>query len=369
MKNLLVTGILLLLTNCIMKPKEQNVDRSQFQELQNNKGSSNYEVIELADKKFETEYIYLDSEKSRLIVSYFNNPIKISDFETFAQKLDISGNRIDTTSETNRIFENGTDWHGETYTNWPVSDDKTEHPFLDPFSGQEINDPFFQAKEKENPAKWFEEFKRLYNKASYVYLWYSEYYFKVNSKWYLMNIKDMSDAIKIDIKKQYPKKQEQPPRMLELENLAPIWYHKSSEKRDTSLIKLIDYDSTFYTEEEFGLVKRGYSAGWWYLEVYMPLGDTLRIKRYSDFEDPDLKLYKIPAAYGGRNDVLFIVQNPNKIHIEQVGGMYAIRPRDAEQPERRYKRISYGDTSKGQPHILSAEESEEYKNWKIKTKG
>ena len=124
----------------------------------------------------------------------------------------------------------------------------------------------------------------------------------------------------------------------------------------------------FLREALEGLNQYNYSTGWWYLEIYMPF-DTIRIKRYSNYKRPELKLYKIPAASGGRNDVLFIVQKPEKLYPEQVGGMYAIRPRDAEQPERRYKRISYGDTSKGQPHILSAEETEEYKNWKIKAKG
>lgn len=40
--------------------------------------------------------------------------------------------------------------------------------------------------------------------------------------------------------------------------------------------------------------------------------------------------------------------------------MYVILPRDAQQPELHYKRISYGNTSKGEPYTLRAEESEEY---------
>ncbi len=167
------------------------------------------------------------------------------------------------------------------------------------------------------------------------------------------------------LKEHYPAKEDQDVRMAELQNLAPRWYHKGFEERDTSLIKKVDYESTYY-EEKGGLDSFKYSAGWWYLEIYMPLGDTLKIKRYSYFEAPELGLYKIPAAHDGRYDVLFIVQEPHPIHMEQVAGMYAIRPKDPGQPQRRYKRTGYKTDKDGYEVIdkKRSEESEEYKAWK-----
>ena len=347
-----------------MKSQKTKVDHSLFQETHKHKGSKNYEILEIFDNKFEVKKIELDTHSEQAVVYGKTNPADKDKFTSNRLKTSILGDITDKGITNAEIQKDGS-MHGfDFYSNWIIDGDTIKHKYIDPFSNKEINDPYeFESKEK-NPEKWLAKFKEVYDKASYVYESSWNYFLKIDKKWYF--IKYNLDVVNDDFVNKHPPKQEQEPRIHELENLAPLWYHKSSKERDTSLIKMIDYESTFYTEENFGLVKRGYSAGWWYLEVYMPLGDTLRIKRYSDFEDPDLKLYKIPAAYGGRKDVLFIVQKPNKTHIEQVGGMYAIRPRDAEQPERRYKRISYGDTSKGQPHILRAEETEEYKKWKAK---
>ena len=89
------------------------------------------------------------------------------------------------------------------------------------------------------------------------------------------------------------------------------------------------YESVFDKEVESagGWSSSTYSAGWWYMQIYMPGGDTLRVKRFSSYRGPDMKLYKIPEQHGGREDVLFIVLEPKDAHPEQVGGMYVIRPR------------------------------------------
>ncbi|SDE50221.1 hypothetical protein SAMN05421636_105300 [Pricia antarctica] len=367
MKNIFLISIVLVLTNCKMKPEKPNVAHSLFQETHKHAGSENYEIVEIFDKKFEVKKIELDTHSKQAVIYGKTNPTDKEKFISNRVKTSILG---DITGEgiTNAEIEKDGSMHGfDFYSNWIIDGDTIKHRYIDPFSNEEINDPYAFKADEENPAKWLAKFKEVYDKASYVYESSWNYFLKIDKEWYF--IKYNLDLVNDAFVKNYPPKQEQPPRMLELENLAPIWYHKSSKERDTSLIKMIDYKSTFYTEEKFGLVKRGYSAGWWYLEVYMPLGDTLRIKRYSDFEDPDLKLYQIPAAYGGRNDVLFIVQKPEKLFPEQVGGMYVIRPRDAQQPDRRYKSISYGDMLQGQPYILKSEETEEYKNWKMEQKG
>lgn len=364
MKNMLQLCVFLVLTNCTMKPQETKVDHSQFQELQIHKGSENYEIVEIFDKKFEVKKAELDIHNEKLVIYGKTNPVDKDKFLSDRVKISILGDITDKGITNARIEKDGS-MHGfDFYSNWIVDGDTTKYKYIDPFSKKEIIDPYELKPEEENSERWMAKFKELYSNAQYVFTDISFYYFKIIDKWYLMEAE--LEGLPENLEEQYPPKEQQNARMLELENLAPLWYHKGFEERDTSLIKMIDYESTFYTEENFGLIKQGYSAGWWYLEVYMPLGDTLRIKRYSYFEDPDLKLYKIPAAYGGRNDVLFIVQKPKSSHAEQVAGMYAIRPRDPEQPERRYSSISYGDTAKGQPHILRAEESREYKKWKGK---
>jgi len=177
------------------------------------------------------------------------------------------------------------------------------------------------------------------------------------------------EGIPEDLEEQYPAKEDEDIRMVALKDMSPTYFVPPNE-RETNLIKEIDYESTFY-EEKKGLDSFKYSAGWWYLEVYMPLGDTLRIKRYASFKNPALELYKIPNAYGGRQDVLFIVQTPKNAHIEQVAGMYAIRPRDPEQPQRRYSLIVYKRNRDGYKVIDKEKsiETEEYKAWVKKKKG
>jgi|GEM_PF-5307694 len=193
----------------------------------------------------------------------------------------------------------------------------------------------------------------------------SEYYFKIDSKWYFLETYKMGKANNINLKKLYPAKEDQDIRMVELKNLAPVFYYGKPEKLDTQLIKKIDYESTYFKEVDKGLNQYNFSAGWWYLEIYTPLGETIKIKRYSNFEDPELMLYKIPDAYGGRQNVLFIVQNPEELFMSQVGGMYAIRPRDPEQPQRRYSLIVYKRDKDGYKIIDKEKsiETEEYKDW------
>ncbi len=116
----------------------------------------------------------------------------------------------------------------------------------------------------------------------------------------------MGKANNINIKKQYPQKEDQDARMMDLQDLSPEFF-LPPEERETRLMKEMEYESAYFEEVNEGLNQYNYSAGWWYLEIYIPF-DTLRIKRYSNYNRPELKLYKISAAYGGRNDVLFIVQ-------------------------------------------------------------
>lgn len=361
MKDMLLFSVLLLvLTSCTMK-----LDRSKFQELHKNEGSENYEIIELFDNKFETTEPMLDSIGDEIVVYGKTNPLLEKDFLSRRIKISLLGNIVGKGITNASLKEDGSLHGSDFYSNWIITGDTVKYRYLDPFSNKEIDHPYeFNAKEK-NPEKWMKKFKEIYAKAHYVYIDVNAviYYFKIENKWYLMEAE--LEGLPENLEKQYPPKKNQDTRMLELKDLSPD-FSVPPEERNIHLVKEVGYESTYEEEVDKGVFSYGFSAGWWYLEINMPFGDPIRIKRYSDFKSPNLQLYKIPAAYGGRNDVLFIVQKPEELFPEQVGGMYVIRPRNAEQPERRYKSISYGDTTKGQPHILRAEETEEYKQWKEK---
>ncbi len=48
----------------------------------------------------------------------------------------------------------------------------------------------------------------------------------------------------------------------------------------------------------------------------------------------NMQFYKMPVTHGGRNDVVFIVQEPNEMYPnKEFGGMYVVRPRNLEQKE------------------------------------
>ncbi|WP_158978846.1 hypothetical protein [Cellulophaga sp. L1A9] len=369
----LIMLFLVALTSCSMKPtdKKQELDTKPFEELHNHKGSKNYEVSVIIPKQKEAQSFDLDTISEKLYInSFFKSKLKKSNVSEYNMiKLDFLGSKMDSTGAHAKL-KDGTLWNSNFYISWLTNGDTTRHKYIDPFTNKKIDDIYeFEVKEKD-PKKWLKKFEEFYTKAKYVHIRMSDYYFKVNDKWYFMEGYKMGEANNLDLEKKYPKKEDQDVRMVELKNIGPKWYHKGFEDRDTSLIKMIDYQSDFYVEENQGPINVGYSAGWWYLEVYMPLGDTIKVKRYSYFEDPQLELYKVPSTYGGREHVLFIVQKPRDSHIAQVSGMYAIRPRDPKQPQRRYKNTVYKKNEEGLDVIDKSKsiETDEYKTW-VKQKG
>lgn len=361
-----ITILTISLISCQMK--SQKISHTEFKELHKHKGSENYEVVELIDKKINVgQHILVDKVKQNLIVSGYKKDILNETKMTFLKRISILGNELEKYNHSYRRLNDGTLWRNSFYVNWVINGDTKKYKYLDPFTQKEIEDPYeFTAKEKD-PEKWFKKFKELYANAQYVYE-DGFYYFKIEDKWYLMDIyqKNLKGLPK-DIEKHYPAKEDQDVRIVELQDMSPVHYYAPPKELDTSLIKKIDYESTYY-EEKKGLDSFKYSAGWWYLEIYMPLGDTIKIKRYSYFQDPELRLYKIPGAYDGRYDVLFIVQKPNPVHMEQVAGMYVIRPKDPEQPQQRYSLIVYKRDKDGYKVIDKEKsvENEEYKVWKAK---
>ena len=345
--------------------KSQKIEFKQFQELHKYTSSENYEVTTIFNMDFEIPELFLDTITNNLNIYGKTNPRIKEDAVHHRRKVDLLGNILDE-GPVYSILKDGTLWYIDEYNNWAINGDTTKYKYIDPFSNKEIDNPYeFKAKKKD-PEKWLLKFKELYDKAQYVYIDMSNYYFKINEKWYFVSAYKMGEANNIQIKQQYPPKEVQDVRMLELPDMAPEFYRIGHPRRDTSLIKMVGYESTYFEKVDQGLNQYGFSAGWWYLEIPMPLGDTLRIKRYSNYEDPELLIYKVPSEYGGREDVLFIVQKPEELFPEQVGGMYAIRPREPNQPQRRYKKIVYKTDTDGTESIdpLKSLETEEYKVWK-----
>ena len=349
---------------------KSQIKKDEFKELHKHKGSDNYEVVELFDKKMEINDKILVDKKNGNLFPQASQEDQLNEQEILKTKrISNLGDKLDNLNDYYRILNDGTQWSSRVYSNWIINGDATELKYLDPFSNKEIDNPFkFTAKEKD-PEKWLQKFKELYAKAQYIYINQDLYYFKINNKWYYIKTYKMGNANDINIKKLYPPKEDQDIRMVALDDLSPKYFIAPNE-RDTQLIREMEYESTEYEEIDKGLISYGYSAGWWYLEVYMPLGDVIKIKRFSSFKNPDLQLYSIPNAYGGRQDVLFIVQESNPMHASQVAGMYVIRPKDPEQPQRRYSLIIYKRDKDGFKFIDTEKsvETEEYKAWVKKKK-
>lgn len=305
--------VIILLSHCTMKPKDKN-KKEDYQEIYNLSGNRQYEIVELVSNENLANYIQFDTiQKILVLKSYFKCEDKTQNtYETI--KIDLVGEKK-IFDDVDRILKDGTLWNWKFYRNWIINNDTTKFKYLDPLTEEE----------KRNSEKWLSKFDELYKTSSYVYRYISTYYFKISDEWYIVKDTMRSDARPDNFREIYPIKEENA-RMIELRDQCPS-FGIAPEKRDTSLMKEIKYESTFFEKSKRG---RGFnfSAGWWYLDMYLPGGDTLKIKRYASYRNPALKVYKIPKEHGGRDDVLFIVQEPSEMLKEQVGGMYVIRPKN-----------------------------------------
>ena len=367
MKTIPYLFFILILMSCNMKDK-QNFDKTKFHELHQHEGSTNYEIETIYAEKYEVFEPSLHHENQKIITYGRTNPLNKNDVDSKRFKTTPMGNISAEGPIDAGLMKDGSLFGFDFYYNWIIDGDTAKYRYLDPFSGQKIKEILeFRDNEKDS-EKWMGKFRDFYGQASNVYVDKNNsnrYYLKVEDRWFMMynSLEETPD----NLKELYPPKEDQHPKMIDLPDLAPKNFHRPKNSFDTDLIKMIGYESQFFEKEDQGLGSYGFSAGWWYLEIYMPLGDTLRIKRYSNYEDPELSLYKVPSAHGGREDVLFIVQKPEELFPEQVGGMYVIRPRDPEQPEKRYSRVSRFRRPGEDWTIRSAEETKAYKEWKQKT--
>ncbi|MCD2425966.1 hypothetical protein LQ567_24495 [Niabella pedocola] len=127
-----------------------------------------------------------------------------------------------------------------------------------------------------------------------------------------------------EIDRKYPLKPSN--RFIPMQEIGPD-FGVAPEKRDTSLLKCLGYAVVDREEEDWGLIKHHYSAGFYNMELYLPGGDTLRFRHFGAL-GINLELFRVPRAYGGRDDVFFIAQEPNALYPDlSTGGVYVVRPR------------------------------------------
>ena len=293
----------IIFTGCDSKSQKE-MEFKHFKELHKHDGTVNYEVKTLFPKEFEILETSFNKETRQLIVPGQTNPVKKEDKKGERLKITHLGKIQDSGSEPGGILKDGTLKKYNTYYSWIVDGDKTKYSFKKPLS----------ESEHKNADKWLKTFKELYDKASYVYEESWDYFFKIENEWF--HIEYNLDVVNEDfVKNQYPPK---------------IDFYIKKEKRDTSFMKSVGYEE-FDSEEGEGINPINYSAGYHYIELYMPKGDTIKFKRFGSM-GVNIETYKVPKEYGGRDDVIFIVQEPNELYPNnEFGGMYVIRPRELSE--------------------------------------
>ncbi|WP_169718933.1 hypothetical protein [Aequorivita capsosiphonis] len=288
MKNhLLILGIFLLFISCKMKPQENQIDTKEYHEPYNHHGSENYGISTIFSKEFETLKLYLNKENNEIIVPGKTNPADKQNSQSKRLKVSAFGVIMEHGLTNAGALSDGTLKGFDFYSNWIINGDTTKYKYTDAFTNNKVNDPYEYKNSETNFEKWKKKFEELYQKASYVYRDGSFYYLKgENNEWFFMKAKFAEKPE--DFPKQYPAKEDQDVRMLELKDQFPDLYLPPAE-RDTILIKQVKYISKFFEKSDRGDAFN-YSAGWWYFDLYMPGGDTLKIKRFASFRDPEMKL-------------------------------------------------------------------------------
>ncbi|HET8735297.1 MAG TPA: hypothetical protein VFM69_01740 [Pricia sp.] len=289
-------------------------DYSQYQELHQHDGSENYEITIIFPKEYEVYEVLMDTVMKQLNVAGNTNPIDKKETKGGRRKISNMGKVLDE-GPICRILRDGTIKYYDTYFNWVFDGDKNEYTFKNPLS----------ANDQKDPEKWLKKFIELYEKASYIYESSWEYHFKIEGEWYKMEYN--LDVVNEEFVEQFPPKENEDVRFMELRDLR-----SGKMEKDTTLLQLVGYEETD-SEEGVGFNPISFSAGHYFMELYMPLGDTIKIKRHGSM-GTNMQFYKIPVTKGGRNDVVFIVQEPNEMYPNrEFGGMYAVRPRSLEQDE------------------------------------
>ena len=304
-----VLGLLLLifLSNCSM------IEYRNYEELNKHPGNEKYEIAPVLDQNYKIRETLLDSVKNQLIVNTKTTPIKEENTEYRRLKVSLEGEITDE-GPIYTLLKDGTLWYTDHYNNWVINGNTTKHKYIDPMTKEQ----------KKDMDKWLPKFKELYNEASYVYLFSSDYFFKVNEKWYV--VADTLEESPLNFRKLFPPKENQDVRMIELEDRTPD-FSRGPTQRDTTLWTYHGYEEAD-SEEGVGLNPINFSAGWHYLQLKMPGSEPLKIARYGSM-GVNMHTYIIPDSLGGREDVVYIVQEPSDLYPgREHGGMYVVRPRE-----------------------------------------
>ena len=206
----------------------------------------------------------------------------------------------------------------------------TWHPYIQlpfEFDTRYYTEPYkkYVSQDYDN---WLKIFKEYYDKAEYVYLKWSGYYFKYHNQWYWM----LDDIVPREKRKefhtQYPAR-ETASRFIEPYRGDPFYPVKNE---DNYAVSIEDVDIDVDKKGNF-LNPIHYTAGSFYYNLRVSDKDTIFVKRYAAYE-PASWFINIPKSIGGKGrEVIFIQQDPNTLYPNQsFGGLYVIRPRK-KQPQ------------------------------------
>ena len=307
---------------------KMNPTLEKYQYLHENLGSKDYEVVEIIPRTQEVKKFRIDTIAKTIIVSgvAFEEWKK----ERSYLKLDFEGNIIGHPDGGGFLLKDGTIIDEDKgYCKSIINNDLTWHPFIQlPF---EFDTRYYTEAYKKYVSQdydnWLKIFKEYYNKAEYVYLKWSGYYFKYRNQWYWM----LDDIVPREKRKefhtQYPAR-ETASRFIEPYKADPFYPVKQEDNYAVSI-----------KEFEVDVDKKGnflnpihYTAGSFYYNLRVSDKDTIFVKRYAAYT-PRTRFINIPTSIGGKGrEVIFIEQRPNKLYPNQsFGGLYVIRPRKKQQ--------------------------------------
>ena len=321
-----------MMVSCSIFKSSNNMNAAieKYKYLHENLGSKDYEVVEIIPRTQEVKKFRIDTIAKTIIVS----AVAFEEWrkERSYLKLDFEGNIIGHPDGGGYLLNDGTilKYDNEAfYCNSIVNDDMTWHPVVQlPFSFN--TDYYTEAYKKyvsQDYNNWLKIFKEYYNKAEYVYLKWSGYYFKYRNQWYWMLDDIVPDEKLEEFHTQYPAR-ETASRFIEPYRGDPFYPVKNEDNYAVSIEDVdvdVDKKGNFFKPIH-------YTAGSFYYNLRVSDKDTIFVKRYAAYE-PASWFINIPKSIGGKGrEVIFIQQDPNTLYPNQsFGGLYVIRPRKKQQ--------------------------------------
>ena len=306
-----------------------NAEIEKYKYLHENLGSKDYEVVEIIPRTQEIKFFKIDTIGKFMLVTgvSFEEWRKESCF----LKVDFEGNIIGHPDGGGFLLKDGTIIDEDKgYCKSIINDDLTWHPFIQlPF---EFDTRYYTEAYKKYVSQdydnWLKIFKEYYDKAEYVYLKWSGYYFKYRNQWYWMLDDIVPDEKLEEFHTQYPAR-ETASRFIEPYKGDPFYPVKDEDKY---AVELQDIKIDVFKDGTMGNPIH-YSAGSFFYTLKMSDKDTIFVKRYAAYT-PRTRFINIPTSIGGKGrEVIFIQQDPNTLYPNQsFGGLYVIRPRK-KQPQ------------------------------------